>query len=205
MFDKRNLEAQVEATLAELAADISAVPAPNEAVVERVKAAVRHEINEQWIAAQTSPLPSPDALRRTRAAVHEELGRVAGGRSGGRLRPQMLAGLSAAAAMAACVGLIRYVGLLQPTTSDSPMLAAAREHVNLFVEAAEYTLAKDEFSESVLNELDSINARMEATSPQHGPEGIVDELDQAIQQVLENSENTDGIMGGASWPQEVVG
>lgn len=207
MFDEKHLESQVDAMLAEFTADIDDVPAPSDAAVERTKAAVRHEINEQWLASHPSPQPSEDALRRTRTAVRSELKRGRARRANGwRLPPQVLAGLAAAAMLAACVGLIRYVGYLQPTTTVSPMLAAAQEHVDLFVEAAEYTLATDEFSESIRNELNSIYARMPGNSQQQDDDNdVLDELDRAIEEFFENSRKTDGIMGGASWPREVVG
>jgi hypothetical protein len=204
MPDETHLEAQVNAMLAEWAADINDVPEPSRAVLERVKAAVRHEVNEQWLADQPAPIPSEQAMRRTRRAVHQALGRS--GLNRGRLfNPQMIAGLTAAAMLAACVGLIRYVGYLQPATSVNPMLAAAQEHVDLFVESAEYALATDAFSESVLDELDLINAQLAGTSQEEGFQSVLDELDGAIQEMFDDPEGTDDIMGSVTRSQGVLG
>jgi len=63
MSDELNrLEHEVEAAMRSLPADFSVeVPA---ALVMRVKAVVRHEVNEEWLIGQPAPLPSAETVRR---------------------------------------------------------------------------------------------------------------------------------------------
>lgn len=49
-------------------------PSPSQSVVEAAKARARIELDEEWLAGKTDPLPYEAALRRVRDAVRRELG-----------------------------------------------------------------------------------------------------------------------------------
>ena len=68
------LEREVEAAMVLLP---SLVVEPSDAAVLRVKAAMRHELNEEWLADQAAPLPSAEAVRRVHKAVIAELAKPA--------------------------------------------------------------------------------------------------------------------------------
>jgi hypothetical protein len=184
-----DLEKQVDTLLGGLAAELDR-PAPNAAVLARVKSAVRHELNEQWLARHPSPGPRPEALQRVRLAVREELARS--GRNRRRMSP-FSAGLAAVAMLALCVGLIRQVGYLQPPAvhNNSPAWAqAAQTHVDIFVEAAQVAMTTDDFSDSVLDELGEIRQTLTGASKDDSTQDVLDELDSAMWQILDN-ENGD--------------
>ena len=48
---------------------------PSEGAVERVKGAVRHELNAQWLEQQAEPEPSVETVERVKSAVRLELAR----------------------------------------------------------------------------------------------------------------------------------
>lgn len=200
----RETEAAIHTMIADIAGELDRVAPPNEAVLARVKTAVRHEMNEQWLAQQSGPEPSGEAMARLRRAVRQAL--VGTTKSGppDSLRVQWRAALTAAAMIALCLGLIRHVGHLQAERDHTLVLAAAREHVDFFVDAAQESLAPDEFSQSVLNELEFINGRL-AGSDDDSVGSELDEADHAIQDIIEDSEQNDGKVGSGSWSSNDIG
>ena len=167
-----NLEREVEAGLAQVSARWSVDPPA--ALVQRVKQAVRHELNEQWLADQAVPVPSLQALARVRAAVRRELARSraalappAGSLAAARLSAWSLplATLAAAAMILVCVGVIRYVGLVGATTphgKDSPhdavnvYVQAAQQQIDLFVAVANDVLTPDVSVSTVRMDLEAM-------------------------------------------------
>lgn len=206
--DTRDMESQFDAMLAGWADDFDRFPEPNAAVVERVKSAVRHEMNEQWLTAYGTPLPSDDAVGEVRQAVRDELDRSIRPLVWSRwLQSRGVAGLAAAALVAVCVGLIQQVGSAgsrRAGTSVEPLMVA-RAHVDLFVEAAQYTLAEDEFVESVLDELQSIDEKLVGSSGEPAVESVLDELDGALQDILDEAAPADATMGSTMRLPEVLG
>ena len=193
--DTDQLTRQVEAMLTPLADRLDRVPPPGEAVVERVKAAVRHEINEEWLA-QRTPVHAPrELLDRVHAAVHATLHRDPV--SAPYKTP--IAGLAAAAMMAICAGLIWQVGALHLKTGNDRGAGAliAAQPVDLFVEAAEVSLA------SVVSE--NNNRALSGSQANGSSDVVLDELNEAVQDVLSEPEPKDSTMG--DWPvgQGVLG
>lgn len=203
-----SLERQVDAMLDGFAAELDRVPGPNAAVLERVRASVRHRINEQWLDEQPSPAPSPALLRSVCRAVRQELTPLPhpAARGLGRWTPQTRAGFAAAAVMAVCVGLIYEVGnRTRSAVQPDAYVQAAQQRVDLFVETAQVVLATDEFSESVLSELDAIEARLAGSSPSDSAAGVLEELDGAMQDILEAPDAGDRTMGIRTWSLKTVG
>lgn len=198
--DTRDFESQVEARFEEWAPRIDRAPGPSADVLDRVKAAVRHELNEEWLASQSSPSPSPAALQKVRAAVRQELARSSSGPGWSRrwLISPRLAGLAAAAMLMIGVGIVQWGAYFSGHVDEPPTqdiwLAAAEEQVDLFVEAAQVAMGPDAFSESILNELDAIHARLARTTQAEPGEDLLDELDSALQEILEGSPPSDGLM-----------
>lgn len=206
--EQRNTEGLVETMLAGLADELNAVAPPNAAVLERVKTAVRHELNEQWFDRQPAPQPAPQALVRVKRAVHRMLLSEANrpGETADSLRMQRRAGLAAAAMIALCLGLIWQVGNpRQAGPQPSLILAAAQEHVDLFVDAARASLAGDEFSESILSELESIDNQLAGTSGEDADDAVLDDIGGAIEEFLQDSEPSDGKAGSGSWRLNSMG
>ncbi|UCD28132.1 MAG: hypothetical protein JSV03_13705 [Planctomycetota bacterium] len=138
--DLDKLEAEVEAMLASLASKLSVRPRP--AAVERTKAAVRHQLNESWLADQATPAPSPFALQRVRSAIDDELKRPMYSFA----RTMTWASLAAAAMIAICVGVLHYGQTVKPSPLD----------LDLFVQAAEETLMENPFTTAITLDLDVI-------------------------------------------------
>lgn len=207
----RDLEPQVEAMLEEWALHIDDVPGPTPDVLDRVKAAVRHQVNEEWLASQPSPSPRPAALQRVRAAVRQELARSSfgSGRSRRWLISPRLAGLAAAAMLIIGVGIVQWSGYLGGHADETPTeevwLAAAEEQVDLFVEAAQVAMGPDAFSESILNELEIIQAKLARSTQAEPGEDLLNELDAALREILESSPPGDGLMDSGSWSVRVIG
>ena len=188
-----NLEREVDAGLARLSACLSVQPAA--AVVERVKQAVGHELNEQWLADQAVPVPAQQALARVRAAVRRELacsraalGPPAGSVAAARLSAWSLplATLAAAAMILVCVGVIRHVGLVGatvPAGKDSPhdavniYVQAAQQQIDLFVVAANDVLTPDVSVSTVRMDLEAMEGRATPSWP------ALDADDQALQEI----------------------
>ena len=155
--DLDKLELEVEAALASLSAALSVEPA--EALIHRVKAAVRHELNEAWLGRQPSPSPSSEVLQRVQAAVRDELRRpdervsveakVARRPARRLVRSPVWWSLTAAAAMIGIgVGIVHYTGMLEPASLSVDPDTEAR--LDLFVEVAERGLADlDALEESI--------------------------------------------------------
>ncbi len=147
------LEREVEAAMA-LLPNLSAEPA--DAALLRVKAAVRHELNEEWLADQSAPLPSAEAVQRVHTAVREELSQSAGTQ---RLAWGRIASALAAAAMIAIsVGVIRQAGLIrQGPQTVTPEVAEAQAHLELFLTAAEKVFTSDTLTGSIYDDLSVIH------------------------------------------------
>lgn len=206
--DTRNLENDVDAMLHDLAGAIDRFAEPNAAVLARVKSAVRHEVNEQWLAEYGTPLPSDEAIHLTRRVVRSQLTRTRlSDRFLARSRSRALAGLAAAAMLAVSVGLIRYIGYLNPARSIRTVqnVVETRVDVDLFVEAAQFALADDDFAESVLDELRSIDDSIADSLHDRDSQAVADELDGAVREILESAAPADDTMGSSGHRPEVLG
>jgi len=221
------LEREVEAELAVLAETLDARPA--EAVVERVKSAVRCELDEAWLAEQPAPEPAPTVLERVRSAVRQELTlsrgtveqaqaterpsqdpeiRPARRRRHTRAWPQGIASLAAAAMVAICVGIIRQAGLSRPDGSDSlaPVVRGADESVELFVEAADEVFAGDEFTNSILDELGEIEDLMGGgRTTSSGSDRDRLEFERTLDELLRDADTSEGPVGLAGRSEDGLG
>lgn len=184
--EPRKIEAEVSAMLKVFAADLDRLPPVGEAVTERIKTAVRDEINEQWLAAQLPLRPAAETVDSVRAAVHEELRRQATfaqcasstkREAGWRA---VLGGLAAAAMIGLCIGLIQFVG--QRTVPAHTRLAGAvpMQAIDTFVEAAEIALALDESAIASRAFADALTGVSE--------DDVFEELSEAMQDILSSSE-----------------
>lgn len=154
MSDELNkLEREVEAAMASLPADFSVeVPA---ALLMRVKAAVRHEVNEEWLVGQASPLPSARMMQRVHEAVRQELEWRATVRHPAWGR--MMSALAAAAMIALSVGLIHKAGTLKKDALVAgPDVVEAQQHLDRFMAAAEQVFAADSLTESIYDDLSTV-------------------------------------------------
>lgn len=197
--DLDKLEREIEAAMASLP-DLS--PAVPDALVLRTKATVRHAVNEEWLAAQSAPLPSAEAVRHVHEAVRAELGHPAARRwawSG------MMSPLAAAAMIALCVGAIRQAGMLKQDSSGvSQVVLAAEQHVDLFLTAAEAAFSSDTLTESIQDDLSEIEEDIDGWGTAGGGEtgglgDLLQEIDVQIKNSPESvsriSRNSQGVLG----------
>ncbi len=91
-----------------------ATPGPSAKTVAQIRDAVRTALDEEWLAEIPTPAPPRSAVDGTKAAVRQAL---AG--SSRSIRYRGLAALSAAAVIAAAVGLSRF-HMTTPTTPTTP-------------------------------------------------------------------------------------
>jgi len=142
--DLNNLEKEAEEMLKNLSPMLSADPRP--ATIERIKSAIRHELNEQWLADQPAPTPTGDTMQNVRNAVDNELKKSATHRW---LRPRIWAPLAAAAMIALYVGLTQFAPTPQPTKPDTTA-------IDLFVQAAEEIFIENVFTLAANMDIDAI-------------------------------------------------
>ncbi|MBI4581603.1 MAG: hypothetical protein HY718_18035 [Planctomycetes bacterium] len=201
------LESQVDEMLGALAADIDRVPPPSPAVIERVKAAVRHEMNERWLAGRAAPSPRPGLLPDIREAVRQAIDtEVPTGPRRWWRHPQFVAGLAAAAMVALGVGVVWRVGTwTTPARLDEPFADAAATHIDLFVEAAQVTLADDEFSSQVLKELQSIEQQLSTSQTHSTGDSVLNDLGGALEEFMESARPKGSTRGGPARSQGVYG
>ncbi|MHC4798180.1 MAG: hypothetical protein ACYTF1_16210, partial [Planctomycetota bacterium] len=69
--DLNKLEIEVDAMLDAIAPSLYVEPSPQ--ATELAKAALRQQLNENWLAAQPAPTPSAENLQRVREAIDREL------------------------------------------------------------------------------------------------------------------------------------
>ncbi len=160
------LEREVEAAMAWLP-NLSIEPA--DAAVLRVKAAVRHELNEEWLASQSAPLPSAEAVRQVHTAVREELRRPVSVR-----RPawgRMASALAAAAMIVLSLGVIRQAGLSgRRSQIMAPEVADAENHLELFLTAAQEVFTSDTLTGSIHDDLSVIEEDIDGWRSSSGGE-----------------------------------
>ncbi|NLE58750.1 MAG: hypothetical protein GX616_10340 [Planctomycetes bacterium] len=195
-----NLEREVEKAMASLP---SLLAEPSDAAVLRVKAAVRYELNEEWLAGQAAPLPSAEAVRRVHEAVVAELAKPAAAHLSAWGR--MAAALAAAAMIAVSVGVIRQAGLVG-SSALSPEVVAAENHVELFLAAAEEVLATDTLTESIYDDLSVIEEDINGwQSMGSGETGGLGDILREIDSTATESPGGDGVSGISRASQGVWG
>lgn len=204
MTDEMNrLEREVEAMMRSLSADFPVeVPA---ALVLRVKAAVRHEVNEEWLAGQPAPLPSGEAMQRVHGAVRGELARwmTAARRS---TWGRTASALAAAAMIALCVGVIRQAGNLRNAArSGVPEIDAAQAHLERFMTAAEEVFATDSLTASIHDDLSVIEEDIDGWRTAAGETGGLGEIVREIDSKLAESPKGKGVSRISVIPKGVLG
>jgi hypothetical protein len=161
--DLEALERELERQWESLGLDLTAEPPP--AVVQRVQAAVRYELNEAWLAQQPTPGPDAAALSRVLAAVRRELARAASGRARAvRLGRWLSGGAAAAAAVILAVGLMNR-GTLWPLPHPSEVVkaggtAADEAAIERFLQAADRVWADDPLTQGIRDDLETIEENM---------------------------------------------
>jgi hypothetical protein len=178
--DLDKLEREVESQLAAVGGRLS-VELPV-ALMLRVKAGVRHELNEGWLASHPQPRPSTEALERVRSAVREALARpavTAAQSSWGRAA----AAMAAAAMIALSVGLIHRAGTLKPAPTG--LDEDTRSHLELFTAAAEAVFSSEPLTASIDSDLSSVEehiAQWQATSQDdtESLNSILNEIDKKL-------------------------
>ncbi len=196
----QDIENEVTTMMQSFVGDLDRLPRLSEAVVERVKMAVRQEINEQWLAGQLPIHPSPETLDRVRHAVHDEIEHqsdtVVIRRQAGL--QQLLAGLAAAAMIIICVGLIQNVGTWTATQQNlATVVDFSKQPIDLFVEAAEVVLTS---SETSTTSGDLSGSRVGVST-----DSVMKDLNEAVQEILTSSERHDSTMIRPAKGQGVVG
>ncbi len=147
-FDK--MEREAESALASLCGHFAAEP--TSAVLDEVRSAVRHELNELWLAERIEPPVPEETLPRVRSNVHAELERC---REGSPVysvnRWSSLGGLAAAAAMIGiCFGIIQFAASLK---SDG---GSAGGGIDLFVQAGGKVIDEKPITDELLADLDAL-------------------------------------------------
>lgn len=153
--DLERLEQQVEAEWSALRLDLSAEPSA--AAVDRIRSAVRQELNEAWLRGRAQPAPSDDLLSRVTAGMHRELACAAAERARRLRLRRWLAGGLAAAAMIVLVFGVAHFGL---PARIGPMPAAGADVVELFAQAADEVWSADPLTREMGEELDAIEEIM---------------------------------------------
>lgn len=210
------LRDEVEALLSRFAGELD-VPAPP-AVVERVKSAIAIDLNEAWLNEQEQSEASPMLVQRVQRVVRDELGqagpRVAAAETGrrpvaARTWPRSWGAWAAAAMVACCIGIIRYAGLSAPSTvtqggSKSAITSTFQKE---FVEAAQAAVKGDTFTASILSELNAIQQQMVDWRSQEyqGQEEILKELDQAFDEVFDETTPAEDSVGWRPGTQGAIG
>lgn len=121
------IEREAEALRERLAESLSS-RVPSEAAIERVRMAVRHELNEQWLREQAQPAPSDLAVGRTKRAVREVLAEAGESRGASRWwMSRRTWGIAAVAAIALAVGILQFRGAASP---EAPQYADHDSGVN---------------------------------------------------------------------------
>lgn len=152
--DLESLERRVEAQWSSAGLDLSV--RPPEAVVARVRSAVRQELNEAWLADQAQPVPDRALLDRVTDAMHRERAAMAAARRRiVRLRRWLTAGAAAAAAVALAVGLSRLGGT-SSTRGNRPALAGDADAIERFVQAADQIWSADPLTSEIREGVDAI-------------------------------------------------
>ncbi len=152
--DVENLEREVEAQWSSLGLDLSVHP--SDAVVARVRSAVRQELNEAWLAGQPQPVPDRVLLGRVTAAMHRERQAMTAARVRiVRLRRWLAAGTAAAAAVTLVFGLSR-LGVEPSAKVGQPAAAGDVEAIERFVQAADQVWSADPFTSDIREGLDAL-------------------------------------------------
>ncbi|MHC4443221.1 MAG: hypothetical protein ACYTBZ_02515 [Planctomycetota bacterium] len=182
--DLNKLEIEVDAMLDAIAPSLYVEPSPQ--ATELAKAALRQQLNENWLAAQPAPTPSAENLQRVREAIDRELKKTT---SHPRLRTHIWAPLAAAAAIAICVGLINY-SRTAPKPPDVDL--------DIFVQALEKTFQENPFTIAVDMDLDAIedNINNLAASTNYQNE-ILDDIGNQIDQLFNQPEWLEDLSTGA--------
>jgi hypothetical protein len=183
------MERQIDQELAQWAGRLDAEPAS--AVTARIRSAVRQELNEQWLAGQTSPGPSPAVLRGVRAAVAAELQRSDGdrvvapaaqsarARSPRRKWDSPACGFSAAAAgLMLCLGVVRLAGEWVSAPQESATLLVR------FVETAADRPLTDVSTEAIGREILGLERRL-TDGPAEELEATTDALEELVREMDE--------------------
>jgi len=195
-----NLEREVEKAMASLP---SLLAEPSDAAVLRVKAAVRYELNEEWLAGQAAPLPSAEAVRRVHEAVVAELAKPAAAHLSAWGR--MAAALAAAAMIAVSVGVIRQAGLAG-SSALLPAVAEAENHVERFLAAAEEVLSLDTLTEAIHDDLSVIEEDIDGwQSTGSGETGGLGDILREIDSTTIESPGGDGVSRVSKLSQGVWG
>ncbi|MGQ9650031.1 MAG: hypothetical protein ACUVXJ_07965 [Phycisphaerae bacterium] len=201
MNDELNeLEREVEQAMALLP---SLLVKPSDATVLRVKAVVRHELNEEWLAGQAAPLPSAEAVRRVHQAVIAELAKPAYPRLSAWGKTSAV--LAAAAMIAISVGVIRWAGRVG-SPSVSPEVAEAERHIDLFLAAAEEVLTLDDLTESIADDLSVLEEDIDGWQSAGGDEtGGLGEILREMNSTTPESPDSDGVSRLSTVSQGVWG
>lgn len=174
----RQLELEVEAALARIAPRLDVHP--SDACATRTRQAVRHELNERWLADQDAVEPSRFAMARTKSAVRAELARLEATSPGAALRRtadrrlrwiRAASALSAAALILFCLGVIWQAGMLKPPapTPDPAVIALAETEVDLLVSVADQMFGNYTYDQPFVNEITAIESSIptwESTMPE---------------------------------------
>lgn len=153
--DIERLEQQVEAEWSALRLDLSVEPSV--AAVDRIRSAVRQELNEVWLCGQTQPVPGGDLLSRVAAGVRRELAGMAAERARmSRLRRRLAGGV----AVAAMIVLVFGVAHFGWPARVGPMPAAGADVIELFAQAADEVWSADPLTREMGEELEAIEEIM---------------------------------------------
>lgn len=153
--DLERLEQQVEAEWSAIRMNLCVEP--SEAVVDRIRMAVRGELNEAWLRGRAQPVPGDDLLRRVAAGVRRELTCVAAERAReSRLRRRLAGGVAVAATIALVFGVTHF----GRPARVGPMPAAGADVIELFAQAADEVWSADPLTREMDAELEAIEETM---------------------------------------------
>lgn len=184
-----NLEREIDAELASWASELEVKP--REALVPRVQAAVRHELNEAWLADLPTPKASPELTTRVRDAVHAELESGRRTRGPGFHWSPAWSSIASAAAIGICVGIIHLAGTLK--TSSPTEVQTTDRYLDQFVEAAEEVLDDETMTSDLMAEMDALSERIAQWQPADDEEAeVIDNLLDEFDELLSTPEPSEG-------------
>jgi len=190
--DWEKLERQLDRE-AEALADLWPVACPTD-LRDRLREAVRLELNTKCLPGQSAPTPDPSVLDRTRRAVRRELAAsVSPGRRGTQAATRWVWATSGiAAAVALVVAGVLWYGERAEVTSESTtdrdatlVRASDRDPVELFAQAAQQVWTQDPLVGELRSDVQALEEQVVRGSGEDSVEQLIEQIDGQIEEMFD--------------------